>query len=127
MSAPARSARNCALTAGVRFPIVLPRNATIRVPPPGSIARWRSKSPTTACTRIPGYSSPIAAAAARSVSSSTSKGTNRSSVPASDMAESRRRVLALVPEPSSISVSAPAAVAMSAACASRIARSQRVR
>ena len=50
------------------------------------------------------------AAASRSVASSTSKGMNRSSVPAADIAESKRRVLSLVPEPSSISMSAPGSV-----------------
>ena len=45
-----------ARASGSRLPIVPPRNATSRRPPPGSRSRWRSKSPTTACTSTPGYS-----------------------------------------------------------------------
>ena len=51
----ARSAvRNAARSAGSRLPMVPPRNATIRRPPPGSRSRCRVKSPTTPCTRRPG-------------------------------------------------------------------------
>ena len=49
--------------------MVLPRNATTRVPPVGKSSRCRSKSPTTACTSTPAYSLATDAAAARSVDS----------------------------------------------------------
>ena len=55
-----RRRRGTALVgSGARLPMVPPRNATRRVPPPGSSSRWCSKSPTTACTSMPGYSPAI--------------------------------------------------------------------
>ena len=67
------------------------------VPPVGRSARWCSKSPTTAWTRMPAYSRDTAAAASRSVCSLTSNGTKRSRVPASRSASSRIRVFSDVP------------------------------
>jgi hypothetical protein len=106
--------------------MVLPRKAIIRRPPFGSSARCRSKSPTTACTATPGYSAATAAAAERRVVSSTSKGTKRRSAPRRAKASSRSRVFSEVPEPSSISVSAPDRAAISPARSTRMPRSVRV-
>ena len=82
---------------GARLPIVLPRNATTRVPPVGRSARWCSKSPTTAWTRDARVLRDTAAAASRRVCSLTSNGTKRSRVPASRSASSRIRVFSDVP------------------------------
>ena len=57
-----------------RFPMVLPRKATSRRPSLGTRSMWRWKSPTTAWTRSPGYSSARAVAAAHRVPSLTSSG-----------------------------------------------------
>ena len=105
---------------------MLPRKAIIRRPPVGSSARCRSKSPTTAWTATPGYSVATAAAADRSVVSSTSKGTKRRSAPRRWKASSSSRVFSDVPEPSSMSVSAPERAAISPARATRMPRSVRV-
>ena len=81
---------------------------------PGSRRRWRSKSPTMACTPIDGYRVAIASALARSTSSLTSRGTNRSSVPAAASASRSISVFSEVPAPSSTSVLAPVSAAISA-------------
>ena len=73
----------------------------------GARSRRRPRARAT-----PGYSSATAAAASRSVCSLTSKGTKRSSVPASRSASSSSRVFSDVPEPSSTSVSALVSSAM---------------
>ncbi len=84
-------------------------------------------SPTTPWISTPGYSSASFAALERSVASSTSSITNRSSEPRARNASSRMRVFVDVPAPSSTSVSAPEAAAISPARSSRIERSRRVR
>ena len=87
-----------------------PRNATTPAPAGGHRPRWRSKSPTTACTvdrrtrRRPRR--PRRAASPRSRRTARSA----SSVPASASASSSRRVFSDVPDPSSTSVSAPVRV-----------------
>ena len=82
--------------------MVPPRKATIVVPSIGSRPRCCSKSPTTASTRTPGYAGrQLGRRRRRSTGSHTSKGTKRSSVPASARPSSRSFVLVDVPEPSS--------------------------
>ena len=73
----------------------------------GSRSRCRWKSPTTALTATPGYSSDNAVAASHRVVSLTSRGTKRWSRPVDCMASSSRRDLSQVPAPSSTRVSAP--------------------
>ena len=91
-----------ARSSGSRLPIVLPRNATSRRPPPGSRSRWRSKSPTTAWTSTPGTRRrrrrPRCAASPRS--RRTARSAERARARAS--ASSSSRVFSDVPDPSSI-------------------------
>ncbi len=117
--------RNRARSAGYRFPIVLPRNATSRGPELGSAPRSRLKSPAIGSTEIAGYAAPISCALVRSARSLTSKGTKRSSVPLS--ASSRNRVFVALPDPSSMSVRALDRSAMNVDRARRISASRRGR
>ena len=126
-SSPWRAERKPARCSPVRLPIDEPRNAKSRRLPSGSQTRLRSKSPTTPCTSIPGYSSAIAAAASRRACSDTSNGTNRRRCPASTIASSRRRVFSDDPEPGSTSVFAAVSVATSSARSARMIRSRLVR
>src|SRR5207245_1667288 len=47
-------------SSGNRLPMVPPRKATTRRPPPGMRSRWCSKSPTMACTSRSSYSAATA-------------------------------------------------------------------
>ena len=114
------SPRNRRRSSGSRLPMVEPRNAMSRVPPLGMCPRWRWKSPTTAATSMPGQRSAMARHDDHSISSLTSNGAMRRSVPASRSASIRSHVFSDVPEPSSTSVSAPVMGAMSSACSVRI-------
>ncbi len=75
---------------------------------------------------MPGYSRWMAEPAALSTPASTSNGMNRRSDPLSRSASSSMRVFSEVPLPSSTSVSAPDAAAISAERARRICASARV-
>ena len=113
-SAAARSARNCERTAGAGCrscsPGTRPSASRRRgASPDGARSRRRRRAPGSRDTRRRSPPPPSAASPRRRRTGRTA----RASRPR-DIAESRRRVFALVPEPSSISVSAPAAVAMSA-------------
>ena len=96
------------------------------VPSIGRRPRCCSKSPTTASTRMPGYAAASSGAASTRTGSHTSKGTNRSSVPASARPSSSSRVFVDVPDPSSTRLVAPVRRAIDPASRSRISVSLRV-
>ncbi len=84
------------------------------------------KSATTGTTSTSGYSRRSSSAEANSVASLTSSGTKRRSSPWATNASSMVRVLSPIPDPSSITVSAPVISAISAAWSASNARSASV-
>jgi hypothetical protein len=111
---------------GSKLPIVPPRKARSRLPSLGSWPRCRWKSPTTACTSEPGVLDGDLLGGGAQRRLRHVEGHEAAKVAGGGEPVEQQAGLLEVPEPSSISVSAPVSLAISAVRAARIERSARV-